>query len=66
MDKITERIKLDYTRKGLINIQNIVDNECFKWCLARYLYPVDHHPARITKAEKDFSKRLDFKAIKFP
>ena len=25
--------ELDHPRKGLINIQNIDDNECFKWCL---------------------------------
>ena len=30
-------IKLDHPRKGLINIQNINDSECFKWCLVRYL-----------------------------
>ena len=50
----------------MINIQNIDDNECFKWCLVGYLNPADHHPARITKADKDFEKRLDFKDMKFP
>ena len=45
----------------MINIQNIDDNECFKWCLVRYLHPADHHPARITKAGKYFAKELDFK-----
>ena len=58
--------ELDHPRNRLINIQNIDDNECFKWCLVRYLNPADHHPARITKADKDFAKRLDFKDIKFP
>ena len=29
--------KLGHPRKGLINIQNIGDNECFKWGLVRYL-----------------------------
>ena len=52
--------ELDHPRKGLINIQNIDDNECFKWYLVRCLHPADHHP---TKA---FPKRLDFKDIKFP
>ena len=47
--------------KGLINNQNVDDNECFKWCLVRYLNPAYHHPARITKADKDFAKRLNFK-----
>ena len=50
----------------MINIQNIDDNECFKWCLARYLNPANHHPARIQKADKDFAKILDFKDINFP
>ena len=50
----------------MINIQNIDDNECFKWCLIRYLNPSDHNPRRITKANKDFTKKLDFKDIKFP
>ena len=50
----------------MINIENIDDNECFKWCLVRYLDPADHHPARITKADKDFAKMIDFKVINFP
>ena len=37
-----------------------------KWCLVKYLHPADHNPRRITKADKDFAKRLDFKDIKFP
>ena len=58
--------ELDQPGKSLINIQNTDDNEYFKWCLVRYLNPADHHPARITKADKDFAKTLDFKDIKFP
>ena len=50
----------------MIIIQNIDDNECFKWCLIRYLNLVNHHPARITKSDKDFPKKLDFKELKFP
>ena len=50
----------------MINIQNTDDNECFKWCLVRYVNPVDHNPRRITKADKDFAMRLDLKDIKFP
>ena len=50
----------------MINIQNIDDNECFKWCLARYFYPTDRNPARITKTVKDFGKKLNFKDIKLP
>ena len=58
--------ELDHPRKELINIQNIDDNECFKWCLVRYLNPVDHNPKRMTKADQEFGKKLDFKNIKFP
>ena len=50
----------------MINIQNIDDNDCFKWSLVRYLNPADHNPAGITKAVKDFAKMLDFNDIKFP
>ena len=50
----------------MINIQNIDDSECFKWCLVRYLPPETHHSERITKADKDFAKELPFKDIKFP
>ena len=46
-------------------MQNIVDNECFKGCLVRYLHPADHNPARITKANKDFAKGFNFKDVKF-
>ena len=58
--------ELGQPRKGLINIQNIDDTECFKWSIVRYLNPGNHHPARITKADKDFAKKLDFKDIKSP
>ena len=50
----------------MINIQNTHDNECFKCCFVRYLNPANHHPARITKADKDFANRLDFKDINIP
>ena len=50
----------------MINIQNIDDKECFKWCLVRYLNPADLNSVRTTKADKDFAKKLDFKDIKFP
>ena len=58
--------ELDYPRKGLINIQNIDDNESFKWSIIRYLNPVDCNAARITKADKELVKRFDFKDITFP
>ena len=58
--------ELDHPRKGLINDQNTNDKECFIWCLVGYLHPADRSQASITKADKDFWKRLDFKHKKFP
>ena len=58
--------KLDHPRKGLINLQNNDDNECFKWCLVKYLIPADHNTRRITKADKYFAKGIDFKDKNFP
>ena len=34
--------------------------------MVRYLNPVDRKSARVTKADKDFEKKLDFKDINFP
>ena len=50
----------------MINLQNTDDNECFKWCLVRFLNPADHNPKRIIKTDTDFAKKLDFKGINFP
>ena len=58
--------ELDHLRKGLINIQNIDNNNCLKWRLVGYVNPADHYPARITETDKGIAKRLDFKDIKFP
>ena len=58
--------ELDHPRKGLINIQNVDDNECFKWLLVGHLNPTDLDPPRLTKADKDFVKTLNFKNINFP
>ena len=57
---------LDYPRKELTNIQNIYDNECFKWCFVTSRHLTDCNPAKITKSDKDFPKKLEFKDIKFP
>ena len=49
----------------MINTQNI-DDECFKWIIVRYFNPTNDHSARITKADRDFAEKIDFKGIKFP
>ena len=57
--------ELEHPRKGLVNIQNIDDNGFFKWCLVRHLNSANHHSAKITKSDKDFAKKKDFRYIKF-
>ena len=39
--------ELDHPKKSLINIANLNGNECFKWCLVRYLHPADHNPKEL-------------------
>ena len=51
--------------KGLINIQN-KDNECFRWCLVRYLITVNKSLAKIRNAEEEFQKQLKFTGVKYP
>ena len=53
--------ELDHPRRGLINIRNFDDNECFKWSLIRYVNPADRNPARIAKADKFPVKIRDIK-----
>ena len=50
----------------MIIIQNTDDEEFFKCWLVRYLHSADHHPARITKADQSFARKLYYKDIKFP
>ena len=58
--------ELNDPRKDLMNIRDINGKECFKWSLIRYLHPADHNPKNITKADKDFAKKLDFEDVNFP
>ena len=48
------------------NIQNINDDECFKWFLVRYLHGTDLNPKRIRKVGKLYGQKLQLKNIKFP
>ena len=47
---------LTHSKKSLINIQITGNNVCLKWCLGRYLHPVDKNPAIIGKTDKDFPR----------
>ena len=50
--------------KGSITIQNQV-NECIRWCLVRYLNPVNKNPTKIRKVDREFTKQVNFKCVKF-
>ena len=56
--------ELDHPRKVLISIQNIDGNECLKCCLVRSVNLAGHNRIRITRADKDFARKLEFKDIK--
>ena len=51
--------------KGLINIRS-EDNKCFRWCLVRYLNPVNKSSVKVRKNDQEFSKQLICKGVKFP
>ena len=52
--------------KGLINIQN-KNNECFRWCLVRYLNSVNKDTAKIRKCWwRVCTKQFDFQGVKVP
>ena len=46
--------ELEHPRKGLTNIQNIDDNECFKWSSVRCLNPADCNPASTAQKNEVF------------
>ena len=50
----------------MTNIQNADDYGCFKWSIVTYLNATNLNPTTFEKADKDFTKKLDFKDIKFP
>ena len=52
-------------KKAIINMKN-EDNECFKWCVLRALFPKDDHPERIDKDLKSKDNILNMKGISYP
>ena len=57
--------ELRHSMKTLVNPKN-EDNRCFLWCHNRYLNPLKVHPERITKADRETVKRLDYTGVTFP
>ena len=52
-------------KKAVINLKN-EDNQCFKWCLARALNPVEKNPKRVTKELRKQAEELNWNGITFP
>ena len=55
--------KFRNSKKGLINIKNNKDNECFRGC---HLNPQKKDPQRIKKEEKRLIGELNYEGIEFP
>ena len=57
--------ELQHSSKGIINMKNN-DNECFRWCHIRSLWPQNKHPERIKECDKKYVEKLDYSGIEFP
>ena len=42
------------------------DDQCFKWCIARALNPIEKNPERIDKNLRKQAENFNWKNIKFP
>ena len=58
-------IELKHPRKGLINIKNNYQ-KCFLWYHVRHINPVNEHPGRILKIDRDFANNVKYDGIEFP
>ena len=52
-------------KKAIINMKN-EDEECFKWCVLRALYPKDKNAERIDKDLKSKQDSINMKGIHYP
>jgi len=59
-------------KEGLVNMKfrnettTKEDNQCFKWCIARELNPVERGSGRISKILRKQAESLNFTGIEFP
>ena len=49
-------------KKAIINLKN-EDGQCFKWCLARALNPVEKNSERVTKELRKQAEGLNWKRM---
>ena len=52
-------------KKAIINVQNLKDNECFKWAITSAIYPAESSGKRVTKYIEN-SKKFNWEGISFP
>lgn len=52
-------------RKGLINVKNLKDKECFRWCHLAHLSTTAKNPQRISKYKNKIDT-VDYEGIEFP
>ena len=52
-------------KKAVINIQN-KNEECFKWCMARAISPIEKNPQMVDKNLREVAKSLNMKGIRSP
>ena len=53
-------------KKAVINMKNMEDQMCFKWCIARAANMVQRHPERITEKLREQAEEFDWRDCKFP
>ena len=58
-------IELKHPKKGLINIKDN-DQKRFLWCHVRHINPLNEHPERITRIDKEIASNRNYDEIKFP
>lgn len=56
--------KVQNSIKGLINMKNLNDDECFWWCHLAFKFPAKKKPQRITKYKEHIDK-LDYSGDSF-
>ena len=52
-------------KNATINMKNEND-DCFKWCVTRALFPTKIHPERVTNELKEQATTLNWKGVNFP
>lgn len=60
-------VALQNSSRGLVNIKND-NNDCFRWCHARFLNPQKKEPRRINKSDREREieiTKFDYEGIEF-